>query len=87
MLHEETRYTRAQGGFGAHVKSALGNTFLVYHRGSNHRTVAAGRISGAFAGGMVSRLWQPAAMGSAGTSLAVDFGVNMAREYYPRRRG
>ncbi len=93
MLHEQTRYTRAQGGFGAHFKSALGNTFLVYHRGSNRRHVAAGRISGAVAGGMVSRLWQPAAMrtvasgvGSAGTSLGVDFGVNMAREYYPRHK-
>jgi hypothetical protein len=94
-LHEERSYHRSSDPrLRARLKSALGNTFLVYHRGSNKRRPAVGRVSGAIGGGLVSRLWAPASahtlaagMGTAGLSLGIDFGVNMAREYLPRRRG
>lgn len=91
MLHEERSYHRsADPHFGPRLKSALGNTFLVYHRGSDKRHPAVGRLSGAFGAGLISRAWLPASahtvaagVGSAGISLGVDFGMNMAREYMP----
>ncbi len=94
MLHEEVHYQRSeQPGFGPHLKSALANTFTVGHRGSNKRYVAAGRLSGDFGAGMVSRLWQPArlrtvssGLSTGGIMLGTEFGVNMAREYLPRRK-
>jgi|SRR5579884_267063 len=94
VLHEERAYHRsADPRFKARFRSALGNTFLVYHRGSNKRRPAVGRMSGAFGGALVSRLWQPASahtiaagVGSAGMSLGIDFGMNLAREYMPRHK-
>lgn len=91
-LHEERSYQRSDDPrFRARLKSAFGNTFLAYHRGSNKRRPAVGHISGAVGGGLVSRLWAPASVhtaaagfGSAGIALGADFGVNLAREYMPR---
>ena len=94
FLHEETKYHRSEDpSFHARLRSAFSNTFLVYHRGSTKEHPAVGRISGAIGSGLISRLWQPAStrtiaagFGSAGTSLGVQFGINMAREYWPRHR-
>ena len=91
VLHEERSYHRSEDPrFQARFKSALGNTFLVYHRGSDKRRPAIGRISGAVGSGLISRAWQPASagtlaagFGSAGMSLGVAFGMNLAREYMP----
>ena len=92
MLHEQVHYQRSEDpSFHARLHSAFKNTFLVYHRGSTKQHPAVGRISGAVGAGLISRLWQPAStrtiaagFGSAGTSLGVQFGINMAREYFPR---
>lgn len=93
MLHEErSKQLSADPHFKARFKSALGNTFLVYHRGSTKRGPAVGRISGAVGAGLISRAWQPASaatigagFASAGVALGADFGVNLAREYWPRK--
>ncbi|HLJ49450.1 MAG TPA: hypothetical protein VKU01_25730 [Bryobacteraceae bacterium] len=94
MLHEERHYERSdRPGFGPHLKSALANTLMVRHKNSDKRYIAAGRLSGDFGAGMVSRLWQPArlrtvssGLSTGGIALGADFGVNMAREYLPRRK-
>jgi hypothetical protein len=94
VLHEERSKHRSEDPhFVPRFKSALGNTFLVYHRGSDKRRPAVGRMSGIVGGALISRAWQPASaatigagLGSAGISLGVDFGMNMAREYMPQHR-
>lgn len=94
MLHEQKMHHRAtRPGFTPKLKSALGNTFEVHHRNSNKRYPAVGRMSGAFGSGLVSRAWQPArlhtvgsGLSTGGIALGADFGVNMAREYFPRHK-
>lgn len=95
MLHEEISY-RPSGkhGFGPRTKYALMGVVVTHKTNGNHgRTVNAGEISGAVGSGLISRLWQPASVrtvgagfSSAGTSLAVDAGLNMVREFWPEIR-
>lgn len=92
LLHENQQYVRSnRPGFGPHFKSALENTFWVRHTNSNKRYIAAGRLSGDFGSGLVSRLWQPArlhtvssGLATGGIAVGADFGMNLAREYMPR---
>ena len=95
MLHEELSY-RPSGkhGFGPRMKYALMGVVVTHKTNGNHgRTVNAGEISGAVGSGLISRLWQPASVrtvgagfGSAGITLGVDAGMNVAREFWPEIR-
>jgi len=55
--------------------------------------MAAGRVSGAFASGFGSQACMPeryqtfaSGMNSAGVSLGMDAGMNVFREFWPKRR-
>ena len=72
----------------ARIKSALAQTFVV-HTDHGGRTVAIGRITGAFGGGFVSRTWQPEGHGliwpgvqSGAMSLAGSAVSNVIRELW-----
>jgi len=73
----------------ARIGSALAQTFVV-HTDHGGRTVAIGRIAGAFGGGFVSRTWQPEGHGimrpgfqSGAISLASGAVSNVIREFWP----
>ncbi|SRR5579871_795148 len=90
-LHEEVHYRPSQGtGFKSKLGYALMSTFITHNTDSGNRTFAFGEVGGAFAGGFVSRTWQPASsrgwghgMESAGLILAIDAGTNVAKEFFP----
>jgi len=73
---------------------AVKRTFIVPKSNRpGKKTVALGRISGNMGAGMISRAWQPASaaglgsgLASGGIGLGADVGVNMAREFWPRKR-
>lgn len=92
--HENLHYQRSNlQGTLPRMEYALKATFIVpktNHPG--HKTVAVSRISGNMGAGLISRLWQPAStagvgagLASGGIGLGVDVGVNMAREFWPRK--
>jgi len=94
VRHEDLRYHRSdQPGFGPRMKHALVSTVVTRKTTTGKKTVAAGRISGAVGSGLVSRAWQPAAartvaggLSTAGIGLAADAGLNVAREFWPRKK-
>lgn len=67
---------------------------MVTHKTTTEKpTLAVGEISGALGSGLISRLWQPASVGSVGSgfasggiTLAVDAGANVVREFWPEIR-
>ncbi len=99
IRHEELGY-RPSGkqGFGPRMKYALLSTVVTRKTTTRNKTVASGRISGAFGAGFISRLWMPARLhtissgiGSSGISLGADAGTNVVREFWleirhPRHR-
>jgi hypothetical protein len=93
--HEELRYQRSEDPrFGPRLKHALVSTVVTRKTTTGQKTVAAGRISGAVGSGLISRAWQPAAartlaagFSSAGIALGADAGMNVAREFWPRKKG
>jgi hypothetical protein len=92
--HEDLRYERSDlPGTWPRLRYAVVHTFWVprYRRGGD--TFTTGRVTGAVVAGQVSRAWMPhrvatfgAGMASAGFSLGLDVGINVAREFWPRRR-
>ena len=75
------------------MKHAAVGTFWVPRDNGPGHTLAVGRITGAFAAGQVSRIWMPsrvatfgAGMRSSGGTLGLDVGVNLFREFWPRKR-
>jgi hypothetical protein len=93
--HENLRYQPSQlHGTLPRMKYAFIGTFIVPKTDRpDHKTPALGRISGSFGAGLISRAWQPASaagvgagFASGGIGLGVDVGVNMAREFWPRKR-
>ena len=70
---------------------AVKHTFIVPKTNKRgKKTVALGRISGNMGAGMISQAWAPAAsvgagVASGGIGLGADVGVNMAREFWPRK--
>ena len=73
----------------ARIRSAVAQTLIV-HTDQGGRTVALGRIAGAFGGGLVSRTWQPdghrifwPGVQSGALSLASDAASNVIREFWP----
>lgn len=96
IRHEELKYQPSEdSGTGARLRHALLSTFVARKTTNGRPTVAAGRISGSFAAGLLSRLWHPArlrtfssGLTTSGISLGFDAGFNVTREFWPdiRRR-
>jgi hypothetical protein len=92
--HENLHYQRSNlQGTLPRMKYALKATFIVPKTNRpGQKTVALGRVSGNMGAGLISRLWQPASTASVGAGLAsggiglgADVGVNMAREFWPKK--
>jgi hypothetical protein len=93
--HENLRYRRSnKRRVLPRMGYAVKHTFIVPKTNRpGRKTVALGRVSGNLGAGMISRAWQPASaagvgagLASGGIGLGADVGVNMAREFWPRRR-
>jgi hypothetical protein len=92
--HEDLRYHRSNlHGTLPRMGYAVKHTFIVpsTKRRGRHK-VALGRISGNMGAGMISRVWMPASaagigagVASGGIGLGADVGMNMAREFWPRK--
>ncbi|PWU12281.1 MAG: hypothetical protein C5B51_00910 [Terriglobia bacterium] len=91
--HEDSRYYRSnRPGTWPRLKHAVASTFVVRRTNRGGRTPAVGRLSGSFGAGLISRAWQPASaaglgagFASGGISVGADVGMNVAREFWPRR--
>lgn len=89
--HEELVYhPSGKHGFGARLKYAMLSTFITHKTTTCAKTIYTAELSGAVGSGLISRLWQPAStrtiaagFSSAGTSLAVDMGIRVLREFWP----
>ena len=92
--HENLRYQPSNlQGTWPRVKYAVKSTFVVPRTNKPGKTVALGRISGNLGAGIVSRIWQPASsaglgagIASGGIGIGADVGVNVAREFWPRKK-
>lgn len=92
--HEALDYRPSEKhGFGPRLIYALQSSVITHKTTTGRRTVASGAISGTIGSGLISRLWQPASahtvasgFSSAGISLGADAGMNVVREFWPRRR-
>jgi hypothetical protein len=93
LRHENLRYQPSHlHGTWPRVKYAIRATFIVPRTNKPGRTVALSRFAGNFGGGLISRLWQPASTAgigagvlSGGIGIGGDVGVNVVREFWPRR--
>ena len=87
---EDPRYfPSGQSGISARIGNALAQTFVA-HTDQGGRTMAIGRVAGAFGGGFVSRTWQPEGHGilwpgfkSGAMSLTSGAVSNVIREFWP----
>lgn len=92
-FHEDLKYYPSEKqGFGHRLEHALVSTVYVRKTNGEGEKISAAKISGNAAGGFVSRLWQPASLhtvasgfASTGISFGVDAGLNVVREFWPRR--
>jgi hypothetical protein len=91
--HENLHYQPShRQGFWPRTRYAVKSTFIVPRTNRPGKTVALSRVSGNLGAGLISRAWQPASTAGLGTGLATggiglgaDVGVNMAREFWPRK--
>ncbi len=91
--HENLHYQRSNlQGTMPRLKYAVKSTFIVPRTNRPGKTVALGRVSGNIGAGLISRAWQPAStagigagLASGGIGLGADVGVNVAREFWPRK--
>src|SRR5260370_601244 len=94
LRHEDLKYYRSEKqGFSPRMKHALLSTVVARKTTNGRPTMATGRVSGAVAGGFVSRLWQPArlrtvssGLATSGIALGADAGANAVREFWPEIR-
>jgi hypothetical protein len=92
--HEDLHFRRlGEGSVWARVKHVMLGTFWVPRDNGTGYTLAAGRITGDFAAGQASRIWMPARVANFGAGartgggwLALDVGMNLAHEFWPRKR-
>ncbi len=92
--HEDLSYRPSEKqGFRPRLQHALVSTVVARKKTDGSPTVASGRISGAVASGMVSRLWQPVRLrtvgsgfATAGIAMGVDAGAHVTREFWPEIR-
>ncbi len=93
-LHEDLSYhPSGKSGFMPRLGYALESTVVTRKTNTGKRTVAAGEISGSVGSGLISRTWMPASahtlasgFSTAGITLGVDAGMNVAKEFWPKRR-
>ena len=86
--HEDLLYHPSmKSGFGPRMEHALLSTVITDKTTTGKNTVAAGRITGAFGSGLISRLWQPAAsktvglgFASGGICLGADAALNVVQD-------
>ena len=91
--HEDLHYRRlGQGRFWQRVTNAVLRTYYVRRDNGRGRTLAAGRITGAFTAGQVSRPWMPARVATFGAgmqnfagTIGLDVGTNLFLEFWPRK--
>jgi hypothetical protein len=91
---EDLTYRRSgEKAVGARLKHAVFSTVIARNSIDGRPTVATGRIAGAVASGYISELWLPDrlhtvtnGMASAGVSLGFDALMNIAREFWPKKR-
>jgi len=92
--HEDLHYRRSNlRGTWPRLKYAVKSTFIVPKTNRpGRKTVALGRISGNLGAGIISRAWQPAStaglgagVASGGIGIGADVGINVAREFWPRK--
>jgi len=94
VRHEGLKYyPSGKQGFGPRMRHALLSTVVARKTTNGRPTMATGRVSGAVAGGFVSRLWQPArlrtvssGLATSGIALGADAGANAVREFWPEIR-
>ncbi|MBI4463332.1 MAG: hypothetical protein HY647_01390 [Acidobacteria bacterium] len=87
---EDPRYFPSRrSGAGPRIANALSQIWGV-QTDSGSKTLAIGRLSGAFGGGLISRAWQPAGhdgfrdgLESAGIQLGLDAAWNVFHEFWP----
>jgi hypothetical protein len=92
--HEDLHFRRwGEGSVWARVKHAMLGTFWVRRDNGMGHTLAAGRITGAFAAGQASRIWMPARVANfgagvrtSGGTLSLDVGMNLVHEFWPHKR-
>jgi hypothetical protein len=92
VRHEDLHYYRSdQKGFFPRLNHALISTVITRKTTTGKKTVASGRLSGAFGSGLVASAWQPAGFSLAGgaatggITMGAAAGVNVAREFWPRK--
>src|SRR5450756_646194 len=94
LTHEDLHFHRlGEGSVWTRVKHVMLGTFWVRRDNGEGHTLAAGRITGAFAAGQMSRVWMPARLANfgagvrtSGGTLGVDVGTDLFREFWPRKR-
>jgi hypothetical protein len=93
IRHENLHYRRSnKHGILPRMGYAAKHTFIVPKTNRRGKTVAVSRVAGNMGAGMISRAWQPASaagigagLASGGIGIGADVGVNMAREFWPRK--
>jgi hypothetical protein len=92
LLHQDNRYFRSTDtGVGKRLEHALLSTFTA-RRDDGSTTFSYSRIGGMFGSSLISRTWQPPSTGSVnsamenfGTSIGIAAGLNVAREFLPKK--
>jgi len=92
VRHEDLHYYRSEKkGFFPRLRHALVSTVITRKTTTGKKTVASGRLSGAFGSGLVASAWQPAGFSvaggaaSGGITMGASAGANVAREFWPRK--
>jgi hypothetical protein len=89
-LHEDLHYHRSnKRGFGPRLGYALKSTVITRNTKTGKHRPAVGRVSGHAAAGAVSQAALHAGSGAAtaGVGLGAEAGANVAREFWPRKKG
>jgi hypothetical protein len=93
VRHEDLHYYRSdKKGFFPRLRHALVSTVVTRKTTNGEKTVASGRLSGAFGSGLVASAWQPAGFSVAGgaatggITMGAAAGANVAREFWPRKQ-
>jgi len=82
IRHEDLHYHRStKKGVGPRLRHALVSTVVTRKTTTGKKTAATGRISGAAAAGAVA-----GGAATGGISLGADAGLNVAREFWPRKK-
>jgi hypothetical protein len=91
--HEDLHFRRSgEGSVWTRLKHVCMGTFWVPRDNGTGHTLAAGRITGAFAAGQASRIWMPARVANFGAGartgaawLGLDVATDLVREFWPRK--